>query len=308
MAYTRGFFSEESRYYKWKVANKERVSKVTLHTYNRFLEKQLLPYFSDFAMTKIKRSDVKEWVIWANEKWSPKTVNSAQTVLNVIFKQAIDDEILESNPCSNITFRTILKKQRDLLTLDEVRSMYNSGRWWHDNRTVFLLDILTGLRISELVALQDADIHDNWIDVSHSYSPKFGLGPTKTRESRKVPVPMELELPKRKGFVFVTYEGKNKGKPLSTSSFYDNVMEVYEFCGIDYKARKLTVHTNRNFFNSYLESQNVPEPKIRAVMGHKDASMTNLYTYWKPEMFPEIYAAQEKLYKEIVYGQILQDN
>lgn len=299
-AYTNDFFSEESRYYKWKVANKERVSMVTIHTYRRFLENQLLPYFSNMPMTKIKRSDIKEWVIWANGKWSPKTVNSAQTVLNIIFKQAVDEELIAANPCSNLAFRTIRKKCRELLTLDEVRAMYHSGKWWHDNRTAFLLDVLTGLRISELVALRDENVHDGWIDVSHSYSPRFGLGPTKTRESRKVPIPDGLALPIRKGFLFVTREGKNRGKPLSTSSFYDNTIEVYDFCGINYKERGLTVHTNRNFFNSYLESQNVPEPKIRAVMGHKDASMTNLYTYWTPEMFPEIYQAQERLFKEIV--------
>ena len=77
-------------------------------------------------------------------------------------------------------------------------------------------------------------------------------------------------------------------------------MDIYSYCGIDYKKRKLTVHTNRDFYNTYLLSQNVPEPKVRAVIGHKDSSMTNLYTYWKPDMFTEVYEAQIKLYKEII--------
>ena len=299
--YTENFFSTESRYYKWKIANKERISQETLLAYDKFLRNQLAPYFEDYSVTKIKRADVKEWVIWANEKWSPKTVNSAQTVLNLIFKQAMDDEIVEYNPCSNLTFRTIQKKERELLTVAECRDLYSFGKWWYDNQLIFLLDIITGMRISEVVALRSENIHENYLDVKYSYSRQFGLGETKTKESRFVPIPSTLvdSLRIKNGFIFVNHEGKNVGKPLNINSFYTNLLENYKLCGIDYKKRNLTVHTNRDFYNTYLESQNVPEPKIRAVIGHKDKSMTNLYTYWKPEMFPEVYEAQLKLYKEI---------
>lgn len=300
--YTKDFFSENSRYYKWKIANKERISLESLLAYDKFLRNQLLPYFAENEIKKIKRADVKEWVIWANDKWSPKTVNSAQTVLNLIFKQAIDDEVIEYNPCANLTFRTIEKKQRELLTLEEVKKIYNSNKWWNENQLIFLLDIITGMRISEVVALRSENIYENYIDVKHSYSRQFGLGNTKTSENRFVPIPAELSkrLKFKEGFLFVNHEGKNIGKPLNINSFYTNLRDIYTDCKIDYKSRHLTVHTNRNFYNSYLESQNVPEPKIRAVIGHKDSSMTNLYTYWKPEMFPEVYEAQYKLYKEIV--------
>lgn len=300
-AYTQDFFSEQSRYYKWKVANKERISLETMLAYNKFLRNQLIPFFADYKITNIKRSDVKEWVIWANDKWSPKTVNSAQTVLNLIFKQAIDEELIGNNPCYNLSFRTIQKKHRELLTIEEVRDLYNNGKWWYDNQLIFLLDIITGMRISEVVALQKEDVFENYVNIRHSYSRQFGLGETKTKECRFVPIPTELSktLRLRDGFLFVNHEGQNIGKPLNINSFYTNLMENYTRCGIDFKKRGLTVHTNRDFYNTFLESENVPEPKIRAVIGHKDSSMTNLYTYWKPDMFTEVYTAQDKLYRMI---------
>lgn len=300
--YTKDFFSENSRYYKWKIANKERISLESMLAYDKFLRNQLLPYFADYEITKIKRADVKEWVIWANDKWSPKTVNSAQTVLNLIFKQALDDEIVEYNPCANLTFRTVPKKIRQLLTVQEVKEMYHKGKWWYDNKLLFLVDIITGMRISEVIALRPENIYDNYINVCHSYSRQFGLGNTKTYENRYVPIPSELAetLKTFQGYIFTNHEGRNAGKPLNITTFYENLTEIYTQLGIDYKARKLTVHTNRDFYNTYLLSQNVPEPKVRAVIGHKDSSMTNLYTYWKPDMFPEVYEAQYKLYKEII--------
>ena len=302
--YAKDIFTEDSRYYKWKIANKERISKETLLAYNKFLRNQLMPFFANYIFTNIKRSDVKDWVIWANEKWSPKTVNSAQTVLNLIFKQAIDEELIENNPCYNLSFRTVQKKNRELLTIAEIRDLYNNGKWWYDNQLLFLLDIITGMRISEVVALHRDNIYENYVDVQHSYSRQFGLGTTKTNENRFVPIPTVLAktLRLRDGFLFVNHEGRNVGKPLNINSFYTNLLENYTLCGIDYKQRGLTVHTNRDFYNTYLRSENVPEAKIRAVIGHKDSSMTELYTYWKPEMFSEVYEAQYKLFKEITNG------
>lgn len=299
--YTENFFTTDSRYYKWKIANKEKISMETLLAYNKFLRNQLLPYFADFKLTSIKRATIKEWVIWANDKWSPKTVNSAQTVLNLVFKQAIDDGILESNPCYNISFRNIEKKNRKLLTLDEVKNIYQNGIWWYDNQLVFLLDIVTGLRISELVSLRNEDIFDNYIRVTKTYSRTFGLGETKTHENRYVPIPSELAkiLHKDREYIFINNEGKNKGKPLNISTFYKNLTAIYEQLGIDRKSRCLDVHTNRNFYITYLQSKNVPINKIRAVVGHKDTSMTGLYTYWSPDMFPEVYEAQLTLYNAI---------
>lgn len=303
--YTKEFFTEKSRYYKWKIANKEHISQETLLAYNKFLRNQLLPYFENYLITNIKRATVKEWVIWATEKWSAKTVNSAQTVLNIIFKQAIDDEILEVNPCYNISFRDVNKKNRDLLTLEEVKDIYNSPKWWNDNQTVFLLDVITGMRISEVVALTKDCIFDNYVKVKKSYSRKFGMGATKTNLNRCVPVPLDLCNKLKQSdndFIFITHKGDKKGKPLNIGSFYINLCEIYQSLNIDYKARNLDVHTNRNFYISYLQSENVPEPKIRAVVGHKDKSMTDLYTYWKTEMFQEVYIAQKKLYDFIVKG------
>ncbi|MCR5314196.1 MAG: tyrosine-type recombinase/integrase [Bacteroidaceae bacterium] len=302
--YTENFFSMNSRYYKWKVANKEKISQETLLAYNKFLRNQLMPYFADFGITSIKRSDIKDWVIWANERWAPKTVNSAQTVLNLIFKQALDEEIIEYIPSANLSFRDVEKVKRDLLTIQEIRDLYNNGKWWYDNKLLFLLDIITGMRISEVVALRTENVYENYLDVKHSYSRAFGMGGIKTYVNRYVPIPVEMakKLKTFDDFIFVNHEGKHIGKPLNINSFYTNLIENYERLGIDHKKRKLSVHTNRDFYNTYLLSENVPDAKVRAVIGHKDPTTTNLYTYWKPDMFPEVYEAQYKLYKEIING------
>lgn len=297
-AFTDGFFSHDSEYYKWKIVNNERITDETLLSYNKFLRNQLLPYFSDFTLSAITRSDVKQWIIWCSDKWSAKTINNAQTTMNIIMKQAVEKNIISFNPLDNLRFRKTEKKQREILTVDEVRKIYSSDEWKSPMfRQIFLLDAVTGMRISEIMALKNDDVKDGYLNVAHSYSRKFGLGDTKTHSARYVPVPRGIQLRSETEYLF-----EDKGKPLNINRIYNAMLLICRKLRIDCKARKITVHTLRNFFISYLQSENVSEAKIRAVVGHKDSTMTGLYTYWKPDMFPEIYKAQEKLYKEITNG------
>lgn len=293
--FTRDFFSHESEYYRWKIVNKDNITDETLLAYRKLLRYQLLPFFSSFSLKDITRSDVKQWIIWCSSKWSAKTTNNAQTVMNIIMNQAVDKQLIDFNPLSNLKFRKVEKKKREILTKTEIKEIYNSGLWKCEMcREVFLVAAITGMRISEIVALTDNDVSENYINVAHSYSRYFGIGDTKTHTSRFVPKPKSLILHSGNDFIF-----QDMDKPLGISKLYHAFMSVCDKLKIDCKSRNVTLHTLRNFFISYLQSENVSEPKIRAIVGHKDSSMTGLYTYWTPEMFPEIYEAQEKLYHEI---------
>lgn len=203
--------------------------------------------------------------------------------------------IISYNPLDNLRFRKTEKKQREILTVNEIKQIYNSKEWKNPLfKKVFLLDAVTGMRISEVMALRNQDVKNNYLNVAHSYSRQFGLGDTKTHSARYVPIPKDMNLHSETEYLF-----EDDGKPLNITRIYNAMLLICRKLGIDYKARKITVHTLRNFFISYLQSENVSEAKIRAVVGHKDSSMTGLYTYWNPGMFPEVYKAQEKLYKEI---------
>ena len=296
--FVKDFFSKEGEWYKWKVVNNSKITDETIMSYNKFLNKQLMPYFENRKIDEITRADVKNWIIWASEKWSAKTVNNAQSVLNIILNQAVEKDIIKFNPALGLSFRKTEKKNRVLLTIEEIIKIYKSPLWRNEVlRKAFLLDCVTGMRISEIAGLRPCDIHENFIDVSHSYSRHFGLGDTKTKIKRYVPKPKDFNLKSDEEWVF-----QLRGKPFNICCMHDNLVSICLSIGIKVKERGITTHTLRNFFISYLQSQNVPEPKIRAVVGHKDSTMTGLYTYWTPEMFPEVYKAQQELYDKITKG------
>lgn len=294
--FTRNFFAENSAYCKWRELVNRKLTPATRYRYANCLVNQILPFFENYDIDKITPAIVKEWIIWCSEKWKPKTINSAQGVLNIIFENAVEKLIIEKNPMTSVHVLKVEKKKRDLLSADEIKKII-SAKWnSREQRQMVLLAVITGMRMGEISALQFSDIHENYLSVTKSYNRQFGIGDTKTHLKRQVPIPDNFFNDIKKiGYVFQ----QENGKPIAPATVYATFIRMCEKMEIDTKARGITIHSLRNFFISYMQSENVTESKIRAVVGHADTTMTDLYTYWKPEMLPEIYAAQKKLYELI---------
>ena len=298
--YSKDFFSKDNEYYKWKKINNQELTDNTLLRYKGLLKYQLLPYFAEQKLSDITRADVKEWIIWASDNWSAKTVNNAQTVLNIILKSAVDKEIIKFNPADNIGFRKTDKLNRNTYTIPELTAIYHSELWTQEYlRTAFLLCAITGMRINEVTCLTKEDIHEDYILVAHTYHPQLGMGKTtKGKRSRIVPIPADFPFPDKEGFIF---EDKS-GKPFNSCRMRDNLKKICSSLNIVYKSRHLNTHSLRAFYNTYLKAENIPEAKVKAVIGHKDKSVNDLYTFWKPDMFSDVHEVQDKLYKEVLYG------
>jgi integrase len=297
------FFDDDSTFLKWKAASNVNLSKSTIASYRRLLKNQVLPYFGEMQIASISVDTVKKWIVWLCDNWSVKTSNNAQSVFNIIMKSAKEKRLIKEVPSSDLSFRKIKKIDRELLTVAELNQIYHSPLWnWDCARLVFLVCAITGMRIGEVTGLQTVDVESDRLNVQHTLHPVFGLGETKTRVCRYVPIPKALDLKNKCGKIWA-FEKPTCSEPVDEGYIYKRFVAVVDSLGIDRKSRKITVHTLRNFFVSYMRGSSFGETidlKIKAVVGHADKSMTDWYTYWRPEMFPEIYEIQEKLFKEII--------
>ena len=300
--YVKDFFSATSRYCEWKAVNGKPMKPATIAKYNNHIKYQLIPFLGEYRLDKITTETAKKWVIWASKQWGSKTINNAQGVLNIILEDAIDKGYLVKNPLRKIGFRRVNKKNRDLLSPTEIAAIYLlEQEWIHPEcRQAFLLAAITGMRIGEVIALRNEDIRNGYLDVTHSFSKLGGLQSTKTGQNRYVPIPAGLTFSSNSKTEYVF--ALKSGKLITNGMLYKDLMRICKKLGIDRKGRGITIHSLRNSFISYLQSQNITESKIRAVVGHTDETMTDLYTYWKPNMFPEVYEAQKTLYEIITGG------
>lgn len=301
-----GFFDDDSDFCKWKIVSGNTLAKSTIASYRRLLENQLLPYFGEMQLRKISTDTVKQWIVWTNDKCSPKTSNNAQSVFNIIMKSAKEKRLIKEVPSADLSFRKIKKRNRELLTVEELNLIYNSKLWhWECARRAFLVCALTGMRIGEVTGLQSFEVSDDRLNVEHSLHPKFGLGETKTRVCRYVPIPRILNLKSQCGTVWA-FQKPTEEKPVRADYVYNKLMTICADLGIDTKTRGITVHSLRNMFISYMRGSSFGssiDSKVKAVVGHADTTQTDWYTYWTPEMFPEIYEIQEQLFYEITRRQ-----
>ncbi len=304
-SFANGFFDDDSDWCKWRKVNDSTLAASTIHSYRQILQNRIMPYFENIELKKINTDIVKKWIVWLSEKASAKSTNNAQSVLNIILKSAKEKKLIKELPTAGLSFRKIKKKDRQLLSLTELNQIYHSPLWYSQSvKNAFLLCCLTGMRIGEVTGLQTVDISENYINVQHSLHPDFGLGQTKTRVCRYVPIPSELNLKSLCGEVWA-FPRTDKKEPVNEKTVYSNFTKICDSLNIERKERGITVHSLRNFFISYARGNTQGtdiEAKIKAVVGHADETQTDWYTYWTPDMFIEIYKLQSQLYKEITKG------
>ena len=121
--YASGFFDSDSVYLSDR--NKP-LSKNTLISYRKLLKNRILPYFDKMELSEITHSKIKAWrASLLSDGLAVNTIQACVMVLNIIFKAAVNDNLISSNPAENLP---ALQKDtvRDGFTREEVRSVFKA--------------------------------------------------------------------------------------------------------------------------------------------------------------------------------------
>ena len=172
------------------------IKKSTSHRYITLYERQIMPYLGNKKISKITRTDIREWVkhirLYGNAKThgelAPKTVKNALSFLSTLFNYAIYElEIVEKNPCERIKVPKSdeEKAKRALYTEDEVKNMLqllaDELKKPEDitHATIIFLVLFTGMRSGEVMGLKwdhiDFEKKQISIEEERIYLPKYGI-------------------------------------------------------------------------------------------------------------------------------------
>ena len=197
--------------------------------------------------------------------------------------------------------------QRGVYLPHEIRALFNLE--WADRRCYVAnkLAAATGMRAGEIAGLRENDLHPEYIEVEHTWSPRFGLGPTKTGRPRIVPIPSLIagELAQliaenqRQGENRFIFYSIHPDKPMhqreATEALYASLLKI----GIDEGARKargLDFHAWRHTFNSLLIDRRIPLQAVQSVTGHLTPEMTQRYYHLGGEAGAGIRQISESLF------------
>lgn len=261
----------------------------------------------------VKLSDAKEWALRMKEKgYGFKTINNHKRSLKAAFYTAIQDDCIRKNPF-DFQLNTVLEDDTEpkepLSPTQEAAflSFVQHDKVYQKYYDEIIILLGTGLRISELCGLTEADIDldKQLINVDHQLlkiadvgyyveTPKTKSGNRVIPMSEKVLEAFQRVLNKRKYVQPVILEGYTKFLFLNRNGL-PKVAVNYEsmFRGLVRKYNKtqkvalpkvMTPHTLRHTFCTTLANAGMNPKALQYIMGHSNINMTlNYYAHTTSE-------------------------
>ncbi|GHU85509.1 hypothetical protein FACS189473_4570 [Spirochaetia bacterium] len=277
---------------------------------------QILPFFGKTPIEKISKKDINSWLlgfknreVTVNGKTEKKAykntyANVVLGTLNTMMAWALEQEIIKVNPCATVKRLRNDRKKIEIITLEEVQNLFPKN-WkpiWDNKEIAFIankLACLTGMRIGEIMALRGEYVFDDYIHVCGSYG-DYGYGPTKTKETRYIPLIPEMIGHLKKlanqngnGYIFSLDGG---AKPAGRKYVYEEYHRALKRIGMDQheiKRRGLSMHSWRHFLNTELQMQGMTVKQVQAVTGHKSEEMTDNYSHFDARKLSDVMEAQK---------------
>jgi len=167
-----------------------RISYSTKKAYQGYLGKWIVPRWGDYILPNIKAVEVELWL--KHLQRAPGTCCKIRNVMSVLFNHARRYDLYDRNPIQWVRQSAKRRTVPDVLTCNEVRQLLAALE--PRERIMFLLDVATGLRQSELFALKwkDVDFKNKQLWVIRSIVQQV-VGKCKTEASQK-PVPLHDHL------------------------------------------------------------------------------------------------------------------
>lgn len=285
-------------YIKHEKARGVEFSRRYCHNQMMTLKNHLIPAFGKMRLSQITVAKVEDWLfakVDVDGK-APKTANNCLNALSVMLGEACRRELIKDNPCKKIKQLKPRCKQRGILTMEEVSKLFSSLKNWDNDIFAYagnLLASCTGMRSREVAAIRGINLKKDHLEISESFDEMFGIKPTKTHDSRKLPLPQKVldvlhSIKRGDDDYLFTLNGK---KPVNQHFFLYALYDALEKIGVTKEERikrNIVFHSWRHFLNSQLLANNISETKTQKITGHKTLEMTKHYAHFNAKDFQDV--------------------
>lgn len=276
---------------EWIEGRKSQLKASTAAHYERLITAQLVPMFGHLRLSELSKRHVREKLSALSV--SNKTLANLQSCLRSALADAVEDEFLEANPMAGWNYRNkeVLKEEDDVDPFSMAEQAAILAATPKDRRPQIQFALWTGLRPSELIALEWGDI--DWIGneirivraktraASEPESPKTTSG----RRSVKLLAPARDALLQQKPATFLAggriFTNPVSGAPWDHSEQIRKLLwaPVMKKSGVRYRRPYQTRHT----YASMMLSAGEHPMWVAKQMGHKDWTMiARVYGRWMP--------------------------
>ena len=156
----------------FEIYSKPNISEVTAITYERQLKKYLLPSFGEKYIEDITTDDIQG--MFNNIKSCKESKEKIKTVLNQIFKSAIDDRYIDRNPLSSNKLKITGEESKTTqpYTVEQMRYIekHIGDVKKEQDRAFIALQALHPMRLEEVLGLKwsDVDLENRLIHINRA--------------------------------------------------------------------------------------------------------------------------------------------
>jgi len=272
----------------------KRYSPHTLLSYQNDLEQFFAYLTSQFdapPVAEIKAMFIRSWLAELKEEGiSSKTINRKISSLKSFFKYEIRTGVLAQTPMTTIVAPKIGKRLPAFVEEKDMATLFAHVKFTDDwkgrtERLVLLLFYSTGMRLSELINLNESQL-----DASNSQVKVLGKG----NKERIIPIARSLtediqryisEKPMRNEGITMVFVSE-KGRPLQPRSVYSFVKQhLTQVTTI----QKKSPHILRHSFATHLMNNGADLNAVKELLGHSSLAATQVYTHNTIEKLKEVF-------------------
>ena len=256
------------------------LARHTLESYRRDLAR--LDRWASKAgkpIAELTRPDLRKWIAnLSREGLAPTSVARAVSAARGFFKFLMLDGHIKYHPAEDLDTPQKFSYLPKFLTEEEIDRLFAtpdiSTEEGIRDRAMLELMYAAGLRVSELVALKQAEV-----DVHSGVVNCHGKG----SKERRVPVGksaihwLQQYASVKAGYGKSPYPNLflHRGKPLTRQLAWTMIKTYAEKIGLEH----VSPHTLRHSFATHLLQHGADSRSVQALLGHSDISTTQIYTH-----------------------------
>ncbi len=280
--------------YQSYLENEKHASQNTLSSYLRDL-RQFAAWLEEHQPTdprKVKQATVSEYVEWMNGKGkSAATVTRSIASIKSFYLYLQTQGEVKTNPAKGVETKKVERKFPEILTAHEVELFLEQpqcvdAKGYRDHAMLELL-YATGIRVSELIALDEKDVSLSAGFIRCESKGKERIIPlypaaVKALSDYMKDVRAQLIADPEETALFVNMNGER----MSRQGFWKIVKHYQETAQI---SKDITPHTLRHSFAVHLLENGADLRSIQEMLGHADISSTQIYTHVVKKQLKDVY-------------------
>lgn len=284
---------------------KQAIRETTAAYYKNYIEKHIQPNIGNIKLSKLTTLQLQQFYNKVRQSGrvqryegmtdlslSSKTIRGLHALIRQCLEQAVQERLIPYNPAAGCKLPPKEKKEMQVLPAEQIGA-YLKAAEEHGVLPMFYLELTTGLRRGELVALlwSDLDVKNQSLSISKSAGRINGeIKVTQPKTSNSV---RTVYLPKETVDLLVKEHRKHPFNPYMFPSPVTGMMYGPDCVGRLHKtllkkagiAEKIRFHDLRHTYATLAIRSGVDPKTVSSVLGHYSADFTlDIYTHVTGDM------------------------